>query len=259
MQRSHSLPRRGFTLIELLTVIAIIGILAAILIPTVGAVRRKARSAECVSRLRQIGIAIRLYADENKGFVVPDRVDGQNNWGPILVPYMAMKHTSGNLQLTDLPPGSDYSKDSRYFYMCPDSPIPVTWRAWGNYATHPVIMPRVSTPQDRLGKFKLSAIPRPSQIILIADGSQLNGNGSGTAGDTTGASGSSTTNFDRTYNAGLSSQPHDAVADAGYNNTDGTAGHIRYRHNNVANCLYADGHVRGNARGSLTYGNFIEK
>lgn len=57
----------AFTLIELLTVIAIIGILAAILIPTVGAVRERARKAKGASELRQIGTALHLYATENKG------------------------------------------------------------------------------------------------------------------------------------------------------------------------------------------------
>jgi prepilin-type N-terminal cleavage/methylation domain-containing protein/prepilin-type processing-associated H-X9-DG protein len=56
----------AFTLIELLTVIAIIGILAAIIIPTVGKVRDTARSAQCISNMRQVGQGILLYAQANK-------------------------------------------------------------------------------------------------------------------------------------------------------------------------------------------------
>ncbi|EIP98549.1 prepilin-type N-terminal cleavage/methylation domain-containing protein [Opitutaceae bacterium TAV1] len=57
----------AFTLIELLTVIAIIGILAAIIIPTVGVVRSNARATQCSSNMRQIGMACHLFAADNKG------------------------------------------------------------------------------------------------------------------------------------------------------------------------------------------------
>jgi prepilin-type processing-associated H-X9-DG protein/prepilin-type N-terminal cleavage/methylation domain-containing protein len=57
----------AFTLIELLTVIAIIGILAAILIPTIASVRATTHQSSCSGNLRQIALATLTYAGENRG------------------------------------------------------------------------------------------------------------------------------------------------------------------------------------------------
>ncbi len=68
---SASSCKRAFTLIELLTVIAIIGILAAIIIPVVGKVRDSARRSQCSSNIRQIATGMLLFATENKNRFPP--------------------------------------------------------------------------------------------------------------------------------------------------------------------------------------------
>jgi len=80
---------RGFTLVELLVVISIISLLIGISVPALSRARENARRAKCLSNVRQLRIALQLYADSHDGRVPPRDYEAGAVWVDRLESYYA--------------------------------------------------------------------------------------------------------------------------------------------------------------------------
>ena len=110
---ARRLPR-GFTLVELLIVIGVIVILIALLLPTVGSVRGRARTAECQNNLQQLGLAIRQANEHRSTPLKAEELDNSGNpqayWPSRVAPFLDHKET-------------DWSEP---LFVCPDDPRAAT-------------------------------------------------------------------------------------------------------------------------------------
>lgn len=147
----HPQAKNGFTLIELLIVIAIIGILAAILFPAFSQAREGARRIVCVSNLRQIGMGLQMYAQDHAetlpGAATSDVANFGENTAAGASVLATLSRYTGSTQIFVCP--------SAYAASGADAP---TALSDSNYMANAVIAGR-----------SLAALPTPDSIIFIQE------------------------------------------------------------------------------------------
>jgi prepilin-type N-terminal cleavage/methylation domain-containing protein/prepilin-type processing-associated H-X9-DG protein len=220
---------QGFTLIELLVVIAIIGILAAMLLPALNSARDRAKTISCVSNLKQLGLAITLYADDYDNYMPQAYTLDGLSWQDRLVKYLK--------QIQGVIGTADYEwRRNQHVFFCPASNLNFIHMGPGNpdtyaYRSYGVSLEFMPSAETCVKLYRMSSVDQPSDKALVFDYNDLKpGSGSGTPSDV--------------------------------NTVDGSVaqltGRIIPRHNkkSVVNVLWVDSHVESRNYQSLTTNNF---
>ena len=171
--------RRGFTLIELLTVIAVVGILAAILIPSVEKVRTHALRAESASNLRQVFAACGLYSNDNNfrllnSFVAANEEEGrsQGSWCIQLLEggYLS-DGRSGNGRQNYKVLGSPVQRRE-----ASDVTIDKNPPRYGTYGMNSVLAMVGKNATFSSGQVSMSRLLTPGRTLYISEGRLASGN-----------------------------------------------------------------------------------
>jgi prepilin-type N-terminal cleavage/methylation domain-containing protein/prepilin-type processing-associated H-X9-DG protein len=172
MQR-RTTERRAFTLIELLVIIAIIALLAALLFPVFAQAREKSRQAVCTSNMRQMGMALMLYASDYDDLYLPafyEGADGGRFWLQLIEPYVGegpLFHGGRGKRL----PQNEYFRQ-KGIGLCPSAPF----RGLA-YSMNPLVNDWSDYFPGRRGPkgVALSAVSRPSQVLVFIESQQFAG------------------------------------------------------------------------------------
>ena len=217
--------KRGFTLIELLVVIAIIAILAGLLLPALAKAKQKGQATICLNDLKQSGLAMLMFADENDDVIPRGTMGNSKHWWPELMSYMSEAGTEKNHRNIKI-------------FMCPSYPIPNNTPNKSQVVTYVVNACdsglRSSCTSSPNGLSKITNFNLPSDSAYLLDGE------SGT--DNQGINRPIITSFQRTDLNDVRLHSHLPYGSGGKRLSNDRRIAAK-RHNDGSNILFIDGHA----------------
>jgi len=170
--------KAGFTLVELLVVIAIIAILAALLLPVLSSAKAKAQRTVCTGNLRQIGLGLRMYADDSND--AAPSVGGVTNrtlmycYKELMQNYVGLNGQPSPQDKLFACPADTFNYDGQYRFFAV-SLHEQSWSYYSSYSFNGVNedsvfpAPNSARAMPGIGGLKLSSIRHPDKTILVAE------------------------------------------------------------------------------------------
>lgn len=158
---------RGFTLIELLVVIAVVSVLAALAIPAIAGAQERSQSVTCSGRMRELGMAILLYTQDNQGRFPRSSHSAAANrepgWAASIAPYLGARPAEANAAWVNRK------------FRCPSNPNETP----GAYSYAMNVFFELKRGDSYLGRPAtwrcVNQVPRPARTILLGETASATG------------------------------------------------------------------------------------
>lgn len=166
-------PKRAFTLVELLMVIAIIGILAALLFPVLAAAKNRAKQTVCLNNLRQINIGIHVYTDEheNTSPLEPNHSPTNffMNYEALIKSDVGLGGAISNSALFACPADNFFYSDAYANSLVPQSAHSQAHFNYSSYAFNAGNIFVITNRWPGIAGGKMNSIKEPTKTVLVND------------------------------------------------------------------------------------------